>query len=647
MEPQKKLTRKEKIINQGGQPSKPKPSAKKNPKLFFNLGLSIAILAVILYINTLGNGFVYDDVNVITRNHYVKEGVSSIPQLLKTSYRFGYFEGEDELYRPLPMILFATFWQMFPDNPLPGHFANIVLYAFTAFFLFKLLQKLMTSYNIVIPFIAVVLFIAHPVHTEVVANIKSVDEIISFLFIIITFLFLLRYIDRNEPKNVLFAAGCFFLALLSKESAITMFVIIPLTLWFFRDVQRAMLIRISSYLFIPLFVYFLMRVNALGTITGNKHFAFIDNILVAAPDTMTRLATAFYLLTYYVRLIFFPYPLLSDYSYSQFVLTGWDNTLSVLSLIFHAGIFIYAIITIKRKNIIAYGILFYLLTIALSSNIFVVIGSPFAERFLYMPLLGATIIMSYLFSKIVHVKEDDLTQNISFADLFRSKKIIFIIVFVLLIPMSYETIARNSDWESDYSLFSTDSKKSPESARLHFSYADNIMLEKVMKTSDEKEKSAYLTEALKEYDKAIEIYPDYADAYGQRGFVHFLRGEKKKAYEDYKVAIDKNTFLETTYNNMGYLFSETGEHDKALQFYLKSAEIGPRFFEAWRNLGSTYYALKDFNKAISAFSTALKLSPENADINYFLGLSYQAIGDNASAQQCFEHAKLLDPGKYK
>ncbi len=648
MEPNKKLTRKEKFVNQGGGQQKNKSVSKGNlsASLNLNLGLMAAILAFVLYINTLGNGFVYDDINVITRNHFVKEGMSSIPDLLKTSYRFGYFVGEDELYRPLPMILFATLWQMFPENPLPGHFINILLYALTGFFLFKMLQKLLLKFPVIIPFAATLIFIAHPIHTEVVANIKSVDELMSFLFVIFTFLFLLRYIKNGKTKNGLKAAGFFFLALLSKESAVMMFVIIPLSFYFFRDNFKSQLSKVMLFLSVPLVIYFLMRLNALGTLTGNRHFIFIDNIMAGAPLS-TRLATAFSILMYYIRLIFFPHPLSSDYSFRQFDLIGFDDPLAVISIAFHVALLAYAIYGARKKNIFAYGILFYLITIALSSNILVVIGTAFAERFLYVPLLGITLIAAALLSKLFTTAPEDSGKNIRVAEFLRYNRNIFIVVGLLLLPMSYKTIARNADWESDYILFSADAVNSPLSARTHFSYADNIMLEKVMKAADEKERSVWVDKALSEYNKAIEIYPDYADAHGQRGFAHFLKGDKIKAYEDYKKAIELKSYLETTYNNMGYLFSESGEHEKALELYQKSTELNPRFFEAWRNLGSTYYALKKFDKAIEAFLKAQQLSPNDAKINYFLGLTYQQIGDQASAQRYIDKARMIDPGMFK
>src|SRR6185503_709919 len=116
----------------------------------------------------------------------VKQGTSSIPLIFKTSYRFGYRAGDDELYRPIPLAVFATLWQYFPDNPFPFHLVNVLLYALSAFVLYKVLRRIFAGYHSLLSFAATLLFIAHPLHTEVVSNIKSLDEIASFLFALVT-----------------------------------------------------------------------------------------------------------------------------------------------------------------------------------------------------------------------------------------------------------------------------------------------------------------------------------------------------------------------------------------------------------------------------------------------------------------------------
>ena len=305
----------------------------------------------------------------------------------------------------------------------------------------------------------------------------------------------------------------------------------------------------------------------------------------------------------------------------------------------------YALIGLKKKNIYSFCILFYLLTIFLSSNLIFLIGTAFAERFLYVPLLGATIFAAILLSKIFKIKNIVNAKNSGVFSLVKGNKNVFFVLVLLLIPMTYKTIARNKDWKSDYILFTTDAKNFPLSARSHFSHADNIVSEKIMNSSVESEKSFWLDSALAEYNRAIDIYPLYADAIGQRGVTYFIKGDKPKAFEDYKKSIELNTKMATTYNNIGYLYSETGEHATAIKYYNIAIDLDSRFVEAWRNLGKSYYALKEYDKAIGPFVKALKLAPEDANINYFLGQTYRAIKEDVLAQPYLEKANRLNLSK--
>ena len=129
--------------------NKPQPqvSPKKNlaeekdrEKLIRLLGIIVAIVAFAQYIQTVVYDFVLDDYSAIIENKVTQGGFSAIPTIFKTSYRFGYPIQGDELYRPVTKSIFAVFWQLFPNNPLPGHLLNIVLYVLTGFLLFKTLS---------------------------------------------------------------------------------------------------------------------------------------------------------------------------------------------------------------------------------------------------------------------------------------------------------------------------------------------------------------------------------------------------------------------------------------------------------------------------------------------------------------------------
>ena len=122
------------------------------------------------------------------------------------------------------------------------HLFTVLFYLTNVLLLFKVLLLLFKeripkqSQNLLAAIITL-LFIAHPIHTEVVANIKGSDEILSFTGVLASLYFLLKYIDYRNWVHLIIAMGCYFFALLSKETAITFLAIIPVTIYFFRTTK--------------------------------------------------------------------------------------------------------------------------------------------------------------------------------------------------------------------------------------------------------------------------------------------------------------------------------------------------------------------------------------------------------------------------
>ena len=203
----------------------------------------IIVFTFILYSNTIFNEYALDDAIVITQNEFTKQVVSGIKDILSTELFTGFFGVQKNLvsggrYRPLSLVTFAIEYEFLGQNPHFSHFINILLYALTCILIFIVLSKLLSKYRakrwwVSIPFITTILFVAHPIHTEVVASVKGRDEIFTLLGVFLTLLFTLKYLDLKKTKYLVYSFIAFFLALLSKENAITFIAIIPLSVYFF------------------------------------------------------------------------------------------------------------------------------------------------------------------------------------------------------------------------------------------------------------------------------------------------------------------------------------------------------------------------------------------------------------------------------
>ncbi len=180
--------------------------------------------------NTLNHDYVWDDSIVITSNERVKKGINGIPELFtryntnNLSDRYG--------FRPLILSSYAIEVSLFGLNPKANHAFNIFYFGVLCIVLFLLLKKIFVG-NIWLPLLITLLYISHPLHSEVVANIKSRDEIFAMLFGCLSLLLFLTYAETNAAKYLLLAFAAFLLGLMSKESNLIYAVLIPSALvWF-------------------------------------------------------------------------------------------------------------------------------------------------------------------------------------------------------------------------------------------------------------------------------------------------------------------------------------------------------------------------------------------------------------------------------
>jgi len=594
-------------------------------------GFLIAVLGFLLYANTLQNDFALDDVSAIKKNWVVKQGVSSFPVILKTPYRYGYRASDDELYRPLPLMVFATLWQLFPSNPFPFHLLNVLLYALTGIVLFNLLKKLFHGYHPLLAFAATILFIAHPLHTEVVANIKSLDEILSFLFVLLCVHQLLLFLETRKNKNMLMAWMLLFLAFLCKEGTIVMLAAIPLILAMFAGATKADLVKITGLLSIAAIIFILMRANALGGMAVGKKFQVQENVLVMAPDIGVRFATIFFVMFQYLVLIVLPNPLSSDYSFPEWNLTSWSSPLPWVSLFVYGALLFIAIKYFTKNKIVSFAIFLFLITISLYSNILMTIGSLFGERFLYIPLLGFTIVVGWLILKLFRMPVSG--ENKMDSEFFTAKnRKVFIALSVLIVPYSYLTISRNAEWKDTVTLFSNDVMNRPNSALLNYNYANELKAEKAEKETDVVKRNAIYDNAIYHYQRALELYPGYEEVYEQLGLAFYYRGIDSAAFANVEKGLELNPNRSTAYNSLGTLyFEKRKDYNKALELYKEAVRLNPNYVDGWRNVGAAYGTLGQFDKAVDAFQQVLRLDPVNVTVLNFLAQTYRSMGDNATA----------------
>lgn len=621
-------------------PRASKPSTPPRHGSLAWVGMAAAALGILLYANTFGHQYCLDDYSVIKENWVTQGGLKNIGLIFSTEYRYGAWNSPGSLYRPLALLIFALQWQLSPDNPMVGHVMNALMYGWTGWLLWITWRRILAAYPPILPALATLFFIAHPVHTEVVANIKSLDEILALFFCTAALWSLWRYFDTARRGFVGLAILFYALALFSKESAITFLAIFPLTIWFFADRPLSENLRLSALFLAPAVLFLFIRHQVLSAQPYPEVFSILDNFIVGARDTATRLASAFMMCGMYLKTLLWPHPLVSDRGYPQMTLVTFADWRALVGFFAYAGMFVWAVLHLRRKHILSYAILFYLITFSLFSNVLILIGTSYGERLLYAPSWGFALALAAALMLAFRLRpqpDASPTQQILNPD--GKGALVWGVAGAILLIYSFLTVQRNPVWYTSYTLYQADIPHSPNCAKLNFHMGIETIKEGIIEETGQVTDSAWVRKAIGYHTRAIELYPQYHDAFGSRGLAYFRLGQYDNAYQDYMNALRYRPNDEKVLSNLGFIYFLRQQLDSAETVYRKSLEYNPRFIDARRNLGAVMAMQRRFPEAIEQWKEGLKYEPENPTLLHYIGSAYNDMGQPEQAKPWLERAE--------
>ncbi len=576
--------------------------------------LIIFVVTVIFYGNTLLNGFALDDGLVWTDNKFVKNGFGGIMDIFFHDSFYGTIGNNYNLaggrWRPLSLITFAIENQLWGQTPWISHLINLILYSVTGFVLLKLIRNYLLPNKPLMSFAAVLLFMMHPVHTEAISNIKSRDEILSLLFLLITVLIALDVANGKRKLIALLINGLsFFIALLSKENGLMFIFIIPVSLYFFSTLSFKKIAIQSSPYFLLVAVYIYSRISIVG-FSNEKVTELMDNPFLLATSSQT-FATIFFVFLLYFKLLFFPHPLTYDYSYNQIPYRDFNDVWVIVSVLIHVGLIVFCIFNLRKKNILAYCILFYLASMFIVSNIVFNIGAPMTERFLYQSSIAFCLAVVVLSERIFNSLKlnSSLQKNISISCLV-----------IVSIPAGWKTITRNEVWCTGPRLGMTDVLVSTNSARAN-TYAAANYISLIDSCKNEGRTKSYLKRAVEYCIISEKIYPKFYTNLMLWGFAYSRLDSLERAVSVWKEAqllqpnsgyVNQNLkAISDKYFNMGLGEGNKKKYSQSIYYFRKAIAIEATNTEYWYNLGGAYFTINNLDSAEISFATALKLNPNH------------------------------------
>ena len=614
--------------------------------------------AFLLYANTLFNGYTQDDSIVITDNMYTTDGISGIPGILSKDTFFGFFkvEGKSKLvsggrYRPLTLVMFAIGYELFGESPFMGHFMNVLWFGLTCLVLYWLLLRLFNfdrnpEYAGMIAFCTSLLFAAHPIHTEVVANIKGRDEIIALLGSLAALLFALKSYQEKKPILNFLAVGIFFLALFSKENVITFLAIIPITFWVFTKAKIGEIVKTTVPFVLAAIGFLVVRGSILGWSMGEPPIELMNNPFVKVVGdryvlftASEELSTIFYTLGYYVKLLFVPHPLTHDYYPRHIEMMSFGDISVILSLIGYVGALGWSLWATYKRNPIGYAVLFYLSTLSVVSNLAFPVGTNMAERLVFMPSVGFCLFLVLGLNMVVQKGKSEIKPEVT-----------PIVIALICLIFGALTVNRNFAWKDNYTLFTTDIETSKNSAKLNNAVAGEL-LNRYGKLPEGQRNNSALTKAVGHLNQAVKIHPNYKNAYLLLGNAHnYLKNyEQSIQYYNKSLNIDPgyseaNNNLAITYREAGQFYGEKkGDLKKSLEYLTKANSMNPNDPEVIRLLGVANGIAGNHAQAISFFTKLTELQPNNAKAFFNLGSAYFHAGDAANADLFHNKARSMNP----
>ena len=478
-------------------------------------------------------------------------------------------------YHPLTILSFAVEYSLAGADPWLYHLDNLLLHLLNTTLVFLLVLLLFRMPPAAL--VAAALFALHPQNVESVAWVSERKGLLYVCFFLASLLAYVRYLDKAElglpgQRYLVMSLVLFLLSLLSKGTAVPLPLVLLLIDWFRGRKITARLLLEKLPFFVLSFACGFLALHAQESAAAIKTAGYSLLHSFCAANVA--------LLTYLGRLVvpldqacFHPYPELTG-AFEKAAFYGSP----VLVLLLAALLWL----SLRRTRLLVFGATFFLLTVALVLQLLPVGNAITADRYTYLPYVGLFSVIGCGAAIWIGRRPAHLKPALA-------------LLLLVLATLATLTFQRCRVWHSAETLWTDVIAHQPESAIAFNSrgvvrfYHDEFEL------------------ALKDYDQAIRINPDFLDPYNNRGAVRMALNQYEQAFSDFDLCVRKNA----------------------------------RFFPAYLNRGQAEHHLGRHEDAVRDLTIALERMGESGSAYNYRARSYAELGQYAPALQDARRARML------
>lgn len=554
--------------------------------------LAILLAGGMAYADSFHGPFVFDDLPTIVENASVRQlrelrAVLSPPAASATARR------------PLVNLSFAINYALGGLDVVGYHAFNLAVHLLAALTLFGVVRRsLLLSGSKLAPkstalaAIVALVWAVHPLDTEAVTYITQRTESLASLFYLLTLYAAIRAAtsDRSLPWRVVSVAACLAGMACSEVVLSAPLIVLLYDRLFLSSSFREIRVRRGGF-YLALAATWLLP----------AWIAFGAGARGASPDVGQTIgmgeyaATQLVAIPHYLRLCFWPRPLVFDYGADVITAPAQVAPAALLTAILIAATLL-GLRFFPRLGFL--GVCFFAL-LAPSSSFFPADAQTMAEHRMYLALAAvATLAVlggAWLFEKLlVRLTRPEVRQTLA---IVAAGSIVLVLVF--------QTLLRNRDYRSGLALWQDTVDKRPHLARAHSALAAEYLQPANLNAS----------EAIREATRAIELHPD-AGAYLNRGNAYLIRGRDADALADFTRSIELKSEFAPSYYNRGSALLHLGRLEEALADFDRAIDLAPEFGAAYLQRGSVHLLFEQYERALNDFNRAIALNPRAGDAYY-------------------------------